>query len=51
MNEIKETKHERPMWQTPVLIEDEIADLTQNTAARPGVDGQNFPGYTSYGIS
>ena len=47
-----DTKRERPMWQTPVLIEDEIADLTQNTAARPGDDGfDRFPGYESYGIS
>ena len=38
--------NERPTWQTPVLIEEEIADLTQNTAARPGDDGfDRFGGY------
>ena len=36
----------RPVWQTPVLIEEEIADLTQNTQARPGDDGfDRFGGY------
>lgn len=43
----------RPVWQTPVLIEDEIADLTQNTANRPGDDGfDQFGGYyATTGIS
>lgn len=52
MSVTQERDGERPMWQTPVLIEEEIADLTQNTAARPGDDGfDRFPGYESYGIS
>lgn len=39
----------RPTWSTPVLIEEEIADLTQNTANRPGDDGlDNSPGDTAY---
>lgn len=47
-------KIERPVWQTPVLIEEEIADLTQNTADRPGDDGlDRFGGayYLATGIS
>ena len=54
MNEVEDTKGERPMWRTPVLIEDEIADLTQNTANRPGDDGfDQFGGayYLATGIS
>lgn len=52
MNETDNGKSERPMWQTPVLIEEEIADRTQNTRFRPGDDGfDRFPGYTTYGIS
>ena len=39
MSEAGETKRERPQWQTPVLIEEVIADLTQNQANRPGDDG------------
>ncbi|WP_404366554.1 hypothetical protein AB5I39_11075 [Sphingomonas sp. MMS24-J45] len=42
----------RPVWRTPILSDDSIAQTTLGTVQRPGDDGlDSSPGYSTTGIS
>ncbi len=55
MTEIREggsAGAQRPVWRTPTLSDDGIADVTLGTYNRPGDDGlDSSPGYLTTGLS
>lgn len=47
-----EHESKRPLWRTPTLSEDKIADVTMFTVGGSGADaGAAEPGYATLGLS